>query len=171
MEDEGDKERVGRTDKYCFEHEYYPMPVCTESLSLLLVTTLPHWSSHQLTHWWQRTEHNHCSTRSTWHWGDCTPRRTGPTPGTHTSWSSLPPSEKSHLPASDFLPLQTQTLLWNEAVSMQCCADAFLATEPHMCVDLEQVIRRQQADPAQTSYTRMRGMHTGPVSLSSSDFT
>lgn len=30
MEDEGDKERVGGTDKYCFEHEEYPMPVCTE---------------------------------------------------------------------------------------------------------------------------------------------
>jgi hypothetical protein len=42
MEDEGDEERVGGTDKYCFEHEEYPMPVCTESLSFLLVTTLPH---------------------------------------------------------------------------------------------------------------------------------
>lgn len=76
MESEGDKDRVGRSDKYCVEQEEYSMHVCAELiLSLLLVTVLPHWLSHWLTHWWPRIEHNHCSTRSTWHWSNCPPEK------------------------------------------------------------------------------------------------
>lgn len=125
-EDEGENTRVGGSDGCCFEHAEYTRHVHTECTQrahhvLLQVTTLPHCLVAPINRDQSTTPvlPGAPDMEVTAH-----PGSMGPVPETHTSWSSPPPSEKCHLPASDCLPLQTQTLLWRETTPMWCWADA-----------------------------------------------
>jgi hypothetical protein len=97
---------------------------------LPLVTRVPHCL---LNHQTLESEPDHWPPQSTQNWSHCSPQRMGFTLITHTSWSSLPLSERSHLPASDFLPLQTQTLLRRETTATWMLCKFSLTTEMSQC--------------------------------------
>lgn len=122
-EDEGEWMRVGGSDSCCFG-AWRVHQACAHRE---LITCFCRWPRSHIA-WWPISNWDQSTTPVLPEAPDMEvtahPGSMGPMPETHTSWSSLPPSEKSHLPASDCLPLQTQTLLWSEAMSMWCWADA-----------------------------------------------